>query len=226
MSRSILFLAVLLPGLAQAGWRDDAAAARAACSADPAPCEVADTLRIRESRAGIWFTQDDRLAQPVMGPLLERFERETEPAVRVAIAHALVQMLQADDADATWFPAWSELAASDRDAQVRGVFLSALRRAPLEVAAPGLRGALSHADAETRLLAAAKMGGHAEAAVFVDDLLAALATEAVPDVQVRIVRALGSARDARAVPALQALGDRDEALTREVSRALQRIQEG
>jgi HEAT repeat protein len=223
VSRSLLILAALLPSLAQAGWRDDVAASVAACASDPAPCEIADTLRIRESRAGIWFAQDDRLQPAVLGPLLHRLERETEPQVRVAIAHAASILF--DEADASWHPAWAELAASDRDAGVRSVLMSGLRKAPMSVAGPGLRKALQHADPDTRLLAAAKMGGHAQAADFVDDLLAAL-PDPDADVRLRVVRALGSARDARALPALRAVDTSDEAMAREVERAIRRIQEG
>jgi len=223
VSRSLLILAALLPGLAHAGWRDDVAASRAACAIDPAPCEVADTLRIRESRAGLWFAQDDRLDQTVLGPLLDRLLTEPEPQLRPAIAHGVVMLLEASDAQ--WHPAWAELAATDRDAEVRSVLISGLRRAPLTAAGPGLRGALAHEHAPTRLLAAAKMGGHPDAATFVDDLLPALA-DPDPSVRQRVIRALGSARDARALPALQALDTSDEVIAREVERAVRRIQEG
>lgn len=208
---------------AWAGWSDDARAAHAACATSTSEaCEVVGSLSIRESRAGIWFVQDDRLEVDHLQVLLGRLLDEGEPGLRLALATGAARLFT--DADPSWHGAWADLAASAPDGQVRGVFVSSLRRAPMSAAGPGLRGALAHAEPVTRRDAAAMMGGHAEATAFVDDLLGAL-DDADPVVRKYVVRALGHAGDPRAAAPLQALLERDgtDALAEEITRALGRL---
>jgi len=217
--------ALLLAMPAQAGWVDDAAAARADCQADPTPCAVVDDLRIRESRAGRWFVQDDRLTQQMLPVLLDRLNHESVPQLRRALAHRATTMLLEDDAT-PWAAAWVDLASADRDVEVRTTAILSLRRAPLSVASPGLRAALTHEDATTRALAADTIGGHADNQTFVDALEAAL-TDSEPEVVREAVGALGKTRTEaarRLVEAVDAAGD--DALAREKARALERIDEG
>ena len=106
-----------------AGWQEDSDAGWSACASAPTPaCAVVETLHIRESRAGIWFVQDDRLEVEHLPLLLGRLQQPGEPALRVALATGAVQLLT--DADPSWHGAWADLAASEPDAQVRSVFIT------------------------------------------------------------------------------------------------------
>jgi len=147
--------------------------------------------------------------------------RETRPELRRALTHGIIALIPYDDP--TWHPAWIDLATTDADEGVRSTAIVALRRAPRSLAEPALRKALQHDDAETRARAADAMGGHADAAVFVDALVAAV-DDADLNVRREVVGALGKTRspDARAVvEAVDPVGD--EQLARERSRALDRI---
>ncbi len=181
---------------ASAGWRDDAAAARAACSTAPAPCEVVDGLFLRVDRAGRTVAQDPRLAgaEAALLPLvLDRLLREREPAVRAGLADAARELLSAaaDAGDDRWDAAWIDL-VSDPQPEVRAVLVDGLRRAPLRVAQPALRAAAGHGDPSTRADAARNMGGHAELPALVPDLVA-LASDPDPAVRAQVARALGRA---------------------------------
>jgi HEAT repeat protein len=215
----IALLALILPAFA--GWQDDAMGAYAACATTPnEACDVVAGLQIRESRAGLWFVQDERLDVPHLQVLLGRMLTTDEPALRQALATGVAQLLT--DADPTWHGAWADLAAQHPDALVRSTFISSLRRAPMSAAGPGLRGALAHAEPSTRRDAASIMGRQAEAATFVDDLIPAL-RDADPIVRQTAARALGHAGDPRALEALRAAKTQDDALTPEVDRALERL---
>ena len=217
----IAALALWLALPAHAGWADDVAAARATCVTDSTPCDVVDDLRIRESRAGLWFVQDDRLTPAMLPVLLERLERETAAPLRHALAHGVLQLLVDDDP--TWHPAYVALASSDRQPEVRHTLLTGLRRAPRTVAEPAFRAALRHTDPQTRALAADMMGGHADAPVFVDALAEAL-TDADPTVRLEVVEALGKTRTAAALPLVQGIDPAgDDALQRTRARALERL---
>lgn len=216
-----VLIALLAP--AHAGWRDDVAAAVAACATDPAPCDAARDLALRPTRAGHLMAQDPALDDPaVIGPLLDRLVRETDPAIRVGLADGVVTAIVGDPTD-TWHDAWADLAATDPQAQVRIGFVISLRRAPLSAAGPGLRAAVVHADPATRKAAASTMGGHADAKGFVQELVKAAAD---PDATVRAaaVKALGWAGDASALAVVQgALTDEDGKVRYEAERAVGRL---
>ncbi len=216
----LALLALLLPSTALAGWKDDVANARAACDADASLCEVVDTLGVRENRAGLWFVQDSRLDVVHLPILLQRMLGEENAMMRAGLATGVAQLLT--DADESWHPAWAELAATDPSPQVRSILITELRRAPLSVAGPGLRGALAHEDAVTRRDAAAMMGRQTDARAFVDDLMGALDDD---DLVVRqtVVRALGHAGDPKAVDAVKAAAQADDRLAHEAERALGRM---
>jgi HEAT repeat protein len=218
--RAVSLLVLLAPGLAFAGWRDDVKTAVDACAVDPGPCDLANDVFIRETRAGTWMVQDPRLEPAVLPPLLDRLERETDPQLRAALADGAAQILLGG-VDPSWHVAWAELAGSDRHASVRAVLINSLRRAPESAAVPGLRAALASADPETRRHAASVMGRSTHAALFVDDLLVALKDpEGV--VRASAVTALGHVGDARALPAVRAMTG-DEAVAAELPRALERL---
>jgi hypothetical protein len=218
----LALLALLLPSSALAGWQDDVANARSACDRDASLCEVVDDLGVRENRAGLWFVQDSRLQVVHLPLLLHRMLQEDDPMMRAALATGAAQLLT--DADEGWHPAWAELAATDPSPQVRSIFITELRRAPLTAAGPGLRGALAHEDAITRRDAAAIMGRQLEAKAFVDDLIGALRDD---DIVVRrtVVRALGHAADPKAADAVRAALLADDRLANEARRALERMGE-
>lgn len=170
------------------GWREDVASSVAACRTEPAPCAAADAIVLRRTRAGYLIAQDDRLDDPaVVGPLLGRLLGETDPAVGAGLADAFVETMQSHP-DSPWSAAWIELAAVDPRPEVRSVLVNAMRRAPIQVAGPGLRGALSGGDPATRRDAVATMSGHARAAEFAPELVAALDD---PDAGVRGLAARG-----------------------------------
>lgn len=186
---------LLLAASAFAGWREDAAAARAACATDPAPCAIVDGLFLRENRAGQTVAQDWRLAATADHPtltalVLERLHRERDPAARRGLADAAVELLgtAADRGDPRWDDVWGELVA-DPQSDVRAVVVDALRRVPAAVAAPALRAAAAHEDPLTRADAARVMGGHDALVTFVPDL-AALAADPSADVRQQCARAL------------------------------------
>lgn len=215
-------LVLLLAPPAQAGWREDVDAAVAACAADPAPCEVAASIHLRTTRAGHLFAQDPRLTEAAVPALLARLEKETDPAIRGGLADAIVEALSGST-DPRWLSAWAELSASDRDANVRSVLLTGLRRGPAEAAGPGLRAALTHPDPVTRADAARTMGGRSDATAFVPDLVAAL-SDAAPSVRAAAVRALGWAGDRSAADAVRGrLSDASEEVRAEAERALARL---
>jgi len=216
----LALLALLLPASALAGWQDDVANARAACDTDASLCDVVDNLGVRENRAGLWFVQDSRLGVEHLPVLLHRMQQETDRMMRPALATGIAQLFT--DADASWHPAWAELAATDPSPQVRSIFITELRRAPMTAAGPGLRGALAHEDALTRRDAASVMGRQLEAKAFVDDLLGALDDD---DAVVRktVVRALGHAADPKAADAVRAAVEADDQLANEARRALERM---
>jgi hypothetical protein len=214
-------LALLFALPALAGWQEEVASARDACASDPAPCEVVDSVFVRESRAGLWFVQDQRLQVEHLPLMIGRLQAETEPQMRGAIATGVAQLFI--DADPRWHAAWAELAATDPSSQVRSIFIAELRRAPLSAAGPGLRGALAHADPVTRRDAAAMMGRHLEPRTFVDDLIPAL-SDSDPIVRSTVVRALGHAGDPKAADAIRAAVLADDKLAGEAERALSRLQ--
>ena len=179
----------LFTQVALAGWTEDVAASVAACAADPTPCEAVAGLGLRPTRAGHLVAQDPRLYDPaVTGPLIHRLLTDPDPAVRAGLADGLARALL-DRPDPTWHTAWADLAATHPDVAVRSVLIASLRRAPIEAAGPGLRGALRHAEPVTRGDAAAAMGGHADAKAFVPDLLVA-SEDTDPRVRALVARAL------------------------------------
>lgn len=188
-------LLLLLSNPAAAGWRDEVAAARAACVPDPAPCAVVDGLFLRTDRAGQTVAQDPRLDDPAsrdaLIPLvLERLLREQDPAVRRGLADAARELLSAsaEAGSERWSAAWADL-VSDPQAEVRAVLVDGLRRAPAAVAGPALRAAASHPAPATRADAARTMGGHANRVGFLPDL-ARLAGDREVAVRFEAARAL------------------------------------
>lgn len=218
----LALLALFLPATAFAGWQDDVAQARTACDTDASLCEVVDTLVVRENRAGLWFVQDKRLTVDHLPVLLHRMLAEDDVMMRPALATGVAQLFI--DAGSEWHAAWADLASTDPHPQVRSVFLTDLRRAPLTAAGPGLRAALKHEEPVTRRDAASIMGRHLEASAFTDDLLGALGDKDLA-VQTSIVRALGHIGDPKAEAAVQQALQADDRLRGEATRALERMRQ-
>jgi len=206
--------------LAATGWRADVQASMAACGQEPAPCAAADAIVLRHTRAGHLMAQDDRLDDPaIVGPLLDRLLRETDAAVRVGLADAFVETMEAHPGT-SWDAAWIELASTDPQADVRALLVNGMRRAPLAVAGPGLRAALASADPGTRADAVATMGGHAAAAGFAPELLSSL-DDGDANVRRMAARALRWLGDPAHRGALAAHADDPDAAVRaEIAKAL------
>lgn len=217
----LTLLALLLPTSAWAGWQDTVDAARQVCDTDASICDVVDHVVVRENRAGLWFVQDARLTVDHLPALLQRMLAEDDTMMRMGLATGVAQLLP--EAGAEWHDAWVHLASVEPDARVRSIFITDLRRAPLAVAGPGLRAALTHAEPVTRRDAAAIMGRHLQADAFVDDLLGALG-DADLAVDRSIVRALGHVGHPKAAGAVADAMQRDDRLREEGTRTLERLQ--
>lgn len=193
MSWLLLFAASTMAGPGSADWRADVQVAVEACATDRAPCDRLADLTIRVTRAGWNRIIDDRIADPALLPLLlDALLREPDPDMQVPYAEALGRLLPG--ADPRWGVAFAEIASTHPSAAVRRHLIQGFRRAPLQVASPGLRAALAHEDLETRSDAARVMGGHEQAASFVPDLRGSLADPS-PPVRASAARALGWAGD-------------------------------
>ncbi|MBX2796180.1 MAG: HEAT repeat domain-containing protein [Myxococcales bacterium] len=209
MIRALSMLSLLsLPAVATAGdWRASVDAAVAQCEADPAPCRAAESLLIRQNRAGYWVVQDDAIDDPsIVGPLLHRFLHTQDPSLQLALADALTRAMRGSEG--SFVGAWADLASTHDDAGVRATLVRGMRRAPYAVADAGLRAAARHADPGTRAAAFETMGGHAQVAEFVPELLAATA-DTQPEVRMACVRALSWSKDARGLQAVRQLAEAD-----------------
>lgn len=149
--------------------------------------------------------------------LLDRLSKETDPALRAALADALPRT------PGPWAAALVGMLPGEPDPAVRLAIVETLRRAAPEPAHAGLRAALADADPSVRTAAAETASRRHDGAALADDLIAGL-SDPSPPVRGAAARSLGALQVAAAfAPVRSRLSDESADVRLHALRALARI---